>query len=360
MTGRIPACVLATCALAITAGVFHGSRAQAPAPKAPTTVATSSASYPEATITNGTLRVHLYLPDAQRGFYRSTRFDWSGVINRVEFGGHTFYGQWFTRTDPTVRDFVFSGPEIVASSQTSIVGPAEEFRGTLGYATAKPGETFIKIGVGRLRKIDTANYSNYATYELVDSGAWKVDVQKDAVAFSQRVMDETSGYGYEYTKTVRLVPGTADMVIAHSLKNIGRLPIQGNQYNHNFLRIDGEPTGPDYTVTVPYDIQAGARGADPSQATVKGGTISYTKPVGAEERVSVGMAGFGPTPASYDIRVENRKAGAGVRITANRPMTQVALWSIRSVLAAEPTVDVSTAPGATTTWDLTYTYYAVK
>lgn len=360
MTGRISAYVWATCALAITTGVVQASRAQAPAPKAPTTVATSSAPYPEAVITNGTLRVHLYLPDAERGFYRSTRFDWSGIINRVEFGGHQFYGPWFTRADPPVRDFIFSGPEIVASAQSAAVGPAEEFRGTLGYATAKPGETFIKIGVGKLRKADTANYSGYATYELVDSGAWKVDVRNDSVTFNQRLNDESSGYGYDYTKTVRLVPGTANMVIAHSLRNIGRLPIQGNQYNHNFLMIDGEPTGPDYTITVPYDIQAPARPIDPAQATIAGGTIAYTKPVTGEERVSANMAGFGPTPASYDVKVENRKAGAGVRITADRPMTQIALWSIRSVVAAEPTVDVSTEPGATTTWDLTYTYYNVK
>ena len=35
----------------------------------------------------------------------------------------------------------------------------------------------------------------------------------------------------------------------------------------------------------------------------------------------------------------------------------MSLWSIRSVISMEPFVDVSTGPGATTTWKFTYTYF---
>ena len=38
---------------------------------------------PEATITNGLIEVHLYLPDTENGYYRATRFDWSGVRYRI-------------------------------------------------------------------------------------------------------------------------------------------------------------------------------------------------------------------------------------------------------------------------------------
>lgn len=48
---------------------------------------------PEAEITNGPIRVRLYLPDANTGFYRGTRFDWSGVIADVEYAGHNYYPQ---------------------------------------------------------------------------------------------------------------------------------------------------------------------------------------------------------------------------------------------------------------------------
>jgi len=50
----------------------------------------ASMATPTAEISNGQLRAKLYLPDAQRGFYRSTRFDWSGVITSLECKRHQF------------------------------------------------------------------------------------------------------------------------------------------------------------------------------------------------------------------------------------------------------------------------------
>ncbi len=120
-----------------------------------------AADFPQAQITNGQIRARLALPDAQKGFYRGTRFDWSGVILSLEYKGHNYYGPWFDKTDPKVRDFVYDGPGIVAGPCSAITGPAEEFstnnRG-LGYDEAKAGGTFIKIGVGVLRKPETGNY----------------------------------------------------------------------------------------------------------------------------------------------------------------------------------------------------------
>src|SRR4030095_8586330 len=81
---------------------------------------------PEATISNKQLRVKMYLPDPVSGFYKGARFDWSGIISSVEFAGHTFYGQWFSRIDPTVRDVSFKENDILVSVNTSAMGPAEE------------------------------------------------------------------------------------------------------------------------------------------------------------------------------------------------------------------------------------------
>src|SRR5262245_41152258 len=61
---------------------------------------------PSVQISNGVITATVYLPDATAGYYRGTRFDWAGVIGRFEFRGHTFYAPWFTKMDPTVRDFV--------------------------------------------------------------------------------------------------------------------------------------------------------------------------------------------------------------------------------------------------------------
>lgn len=125
---------------------------------------------PSVRISNGAITATVYLPDAATGFYRGTRFDWSGVIGRLEYRGHTFYSPWFTKTDPAVRDFVNDGTDITAGPQTAITGPAEEFSTSgqgLGYADAAPGGTFIKIGVGILRKpADGSAYSAFRSYDV--------------------------------------------------------------------------------------------------------------------------------------------------------------------------------------------------
>lgn len=87
------------------------------------------AQFPQAEISNGQIHAKLYLPDPQNGYYRATRFDWSGVISSLEWNGHNYFGQWFERYDPKLHD--------------SITGPVEEFltnSSGLGYDEAKPGE----------------------------------------------------------------------------------------------------------------------------------------------------------------------------------------------------------------------------
>ena len=121
----------------------------------------SAADPPQAEITNGQIRVKLYLPDARNGYYRGTRFDWSGVIASLEYKGHNYYGPWFNRVDPKVHDFTLRGGGDYRLACSGITGPVEEFqtnRSALGWDEAKAGGTFIKIGVGVLRK-DEGSYS---------------------------------------------------------------------------------------------------------------------------------------------------------------------------------------------------------
>ena len=57
------------------------------------------------------------------------------------------------------------------------------------------------------------------------------------------------------------------------------------------------------------------------------------------------VAGFSGDPKDYDIRVENRKTGAGVRITADRPLARLVVWSVRPTRCPEPFINVRVEPG---------------
>src|SRR4029079_10256888 len=116
----------------IRASVVLGSVAMLFATLSASTPATTSQMSepqpPEAHLSNGVIQAREYLPDPQKGFYRSTRFDWSGAIASLEYEGHQYYGPWFTKVDPPVRDFVYKGEAIVVGAQSAMVGPVEEFR----------------------------------------------------------------------------------------------------------------------------------------------------------------------------------------------------------------------------------------
>src|SRR5262245_41953908 len=284
-----------------------------------------AAANPEVTISNKQLRVKMYVPDPANGFYKGARFDWSGIINSVEFGGHTFYGQCFAKIDPTVRDVSYKDDDILVSVNTSAVGPAQEFQTPLGYDNAKEGDLFVKIGVGVLKKRDDTRYAFANVYDIVDHGKWTVNKTANSVEFTQELNDKATGYAYLYKKTIQLSGDKPEMVIQHSLKNIGKLPIKSVVYNHNFTLFDHLPTS-DITVTVPYEIKS-TRLPDANAAVITGNRFVYAKAVENTERVTGGLQGFGPRASDYDFRIENRKAGTGIRIQGDRPLQNASLWS---------------------------------
>jgi hypothetical protein len=316
-----------------------------------------AADLPAAEISNGEIRAQVYLPDTRNGFYRATRFDWSGVVYSLQYHGHEYYGRWFQATDPSVHDFVYRGSDIVASPCTSITGPVDEFA-PLGWDEAKPGGTFIKTGVGVLRKPDEGKYDNFRLYEIVDSGKWTIRKSPVSIEFTQEVTDSSTGYGYSYHKTVRLVSGKPEMLLEHRLKNTGARAIRTRVYNHNFLVLDGQPPGPGLVITVPFRIET-KQPPERRLAEIRGTEIVYLRTLENGDVAATSLQGFSDSPKDNDIRIENERLGAGMRITGDRPLSSESLWSIRAVIAMEPFVSVEIEPGKEFTWKSTYSYFTL-
>lgn len=317
---------------------------------------------PQVEITNGVVQAKLYLPDAENGYYRSTRFEWAGVISSLTAHGHTYFGQWFTKSDPAAYNVEYddAGHGYAAAPTSASMGPVNEFTGVnrvpLGYAEAPVGATFIKIGVGVLRKPDEERYSSHNKYEIVDPGSWTVRNGKDRVVFTHEVSH--GDYGYIYRKTVRLAEDKPEMVLEHELQNTGRLPIETSVYNHNFFVIDGQPSGPDFEVTFPFELRAGRPMSD--MATVEGNQIKYLRVLKDDDVVSSPIEGFGDSASDYDFRVENRKTGAGVRVRGDQPLSRIFFWSVGTVFSPETFNHMRVEPGDSSNWNLTYEFYTLS
>ena len=302
-----------------------------------------AAQAPQAAISNGVIQAKLFLPDPEQGYYRGTRFDWSGVISSLQYKGHEYFGQWFENYDPKIHD--------------AITGPVEEYltnEAGLGYDEAKTGGTFVRIGVGVVRKPEEKAYRRFETYEIVDTGKWGVKKGVDWIEFTHELKD-SSGYAYVYTKKVRLVQSRPQLVLEHALRNTGKRRIETRQYNHNFFVIDQQPTGPDFVVKFPFDVRA--KEEMKGMAKVGGRVLEYLSELEKGQSVFTDLEGFGTDSGDYDLRIENRKVGAAVRITGDQPLVKLYFWSIRRTLCPEPYIQLKIAPGQTAKWKIGYEFY---
>lgn len=296
---------------------------------------------PRAEISNGSVRATIHLPDATNGYYRGTRFDWSGAVASLTWNGHEYFGQWFDKYDPKIHD--------------AITGPVEEFltgESSLGYAEAKPGDRFVRIGVGAVRKPDEPAYRRFETYEIVDAGAWKVERGADWIEFVHTLGD-TAGYAYVYRKRLRLEKDA--LILEHGLRNTGQKPIVTSVYNHNFFTLDSRPTGPDAVVTFPFEPRP--QRPLPPLAEARGTDIRFLQRFEPGQTVFSEIEGFGSTAKDNGFTLENRASGAGVRVTGDKPLLKLYFWSAAKTICPEPYIDVSVAPGAESTWRIDYRFY---
>lgn len=296
-------------------------------------------------ISNGLVNAVVYLPDAKNGYYRGSRFDWSGVVGCLTYKGHNYFGVWFPHYDPLLHD--------------AITGPVEEFRTSTGsalnYEQAKPGELFVKPGVGVLRRIDDAPYKFVTPYPLVDGGKWTVHAGRSSVLFRQDLKGP-SGIAYVYRKALKLDKHQPILILEHELKNTGTETIETSVYDHDFFMLDGAPTGPSMVVRFPFEPKADP--AFENGARIDGKEIVYGRELQTGEVAGSYLTGYSSSVSDFDFIVENRNTGVGVEESGDLPISRIYFWSIRTTICPEGYVHLKIAPGEKAHWTIRYRFYA--
>jgi len=297
--------------------------------------------HPKILLSNGTLDVLVFVPNSVEGYYRSTRFDWSGVVACVSYNGHKFFGEWFQDYDPHTND--------------AITGPVEEFRsedGAIGYADAKPGDLFVKPGVGVLRKVDDSPYKFGFPYPLIDAGKWTVTTQAHSVTFTH-TLKGPSGFAYIYGKTLSIDGST--MTLSHSLRNTGQKAIDTSVYDHDFYIFDGHPTGPGMSIRFPFKPEL-QDSLDPA-ATLEGNTITYQQELQPKQTVASYIKGYSDNASDYNFTIEDKNTGVGVQQSSDHPISRFYLWSIRTTVSPEAYIHLNVPPGETSKWKIHYRFF---
>ena len=309
----------------------------------------SEKGYPFFVLENNEMKVMIYTPNQKTGYYRGPRFDWSGMIGKVEYRGHSFYADWHTPHDP-------ENPE-------HGIGPAEEYDmdNPPGFEEAVVGSPFIKIGIGTLTKTaDPPKYFFNNRYIILKAGMWTIAAGPQCAEFTQSTADTQSGYGYAYTKRISISANV--LTIAHTLKNTGSKPIATEQYCHNFTCIDSQDIDTCYRVLFPFkptmadDMKKGFEGL----AVLDGSQLRVTNALPGGRSLWASFGGLAGTVAENGFTVENTKTKASVSVKGSLPPSKFNFYAVKSAICPEPFVRIETKPGETVLWSTEMKFNILK
>ncbi len=147
------------------------------------------------------------------------------------------------------------------------------------------------------------------------------------------------------------------MVLLHSLKNRGKQTLETSVYNHNFFVMDKQPTSPDFVVTFPFKLTTETE-ASASLGKLQDNQILFGKELVDSERLFYrSVQGFSNNAADHDIKIENHKTGAAVRIKSDQPISRLVFWSAPKTICPEPYIQLNIKPGETVQWKISYEFY---
>jgi len=299
--------------------------------------------YPHIILSNNILEASIFLPDAEKGFYRASRFDWSGMIWQLTYKNHTYFTE-IEIYKPHDPENTYHG---ISLAEGFLGGNAQRLK------EVDPGETFMIIGVGNVEKPDDGKNYFFATqYKIVDPGKWTVSHGKDWVEFTHKISD-TKGYGYIYVKRMELTKDTPQLVIQHSLKNTGTRNLNTSQFCHNFFCLDNDNIGKNYTME--FFFPAIFKQDLKPVTTIKDNKMIYMEDVEGELLSTI--EGYDDSVSHNHFIIKNKRTRAGVDIKGDFSVDFLFFYANKSSICPEVFVNISLEPGETQKWETIYTFF---
>ena len=267
--------------------------------------------------------------------YNRSRFDWSGICQQITLDGAvTFCSQ-------EANDL---------EQGTQGIGLTDEFgiETPIGYNEVSAGSWFPKIGIGFLQKETDSPYSFMVDYPIQVMPFQVEQPHNNQVKFDQ-TSDIINGWGWRLQKSYSLTG--ANLCVDYSLKNIGEKSLATEQYNHNFIAINGQTVGPDYHLqtSFPFECEVIDGGIQMEGDSLE---LTETPPsyIYARQTDCAGLS-------HVEWELKHLASGHGVRAKENFSLYRFALWAKRHVISPEFFVWINLHPGQTQTWQRVYTFF---
>jgi hypothetical protein len=248
-----------------------------------TIMAASAEYYSNTTLKSPVMSVKVFMPTYgdfanENDYYQGSRFEHGSMIGDIMLGDNRKVyglGLWRTPHNPAWPE---SGVGLASEfgcgdNGNTCIGKGDITNGVLGYDTAKPGDPFLKIGVGALVKGSCADcigedaqvYQFNSPYKFYRPPKWTVlpSPGLNEVSF---VSEESLGdYGYRIQKTVRLDGNV--LTVRTILSNAGKKQFTTPWYSHHFFSGDDVPLGVGYGLDLGLSIFG-----------LKSGTVVFKQP----------------------------------------------------------------------------------
>lgn len=268
--------------------------------------------------------------------YNRTRFDWTGFITQVTLdGNHTFCVPEDYRPD----------------SGSGGIGLCNEFGidMPINYEATKPGESFPKLGIGLLIRPDDQPYNFFRAYEIAQRYPIHVESSDSQARFVVDPMD-CRGYAARLIKTLSVEENR--LQVAYHLENTGSRPIVTNEYCHNFVGIDRQPVGPEYTMRFPQPVTFGEPPQDVFE--VDGQQVRWKFP--PVKQFYCRPQQFSKTDQPQ-WELTHAPTGVNMREYVDFAPDRVAMWGAPHVISAEIFVGINLAPGQSQSWTRRFEFF---
>jgi hypothetical protein len=267
----------------------------------------------------------------------------------IEVATDHLAGEFGPRFDRTafVRSVTVDGVELLGPW-----GLSDEFGlfgdGVLGYETTAQGETFTKIGVGRLLRDTAAGYQFDHPYPVEALFPVEVTANRGALVVTQR-SDGVGPWQYEYRKSYEL-SGPEELTIRYELDNTGATSWSFEHYNHHWFRVAGAPVGPGYAVVTGFELPAAETAFD-----LRAAALEMAEPLAPGDAAYYAgeLAGVPVSGNTFEVQLDGR---AFVTYQASAPPTRFALYADERGFCPEVFMRATVAPGATVRWSATYRF----
>ena len=221
----------------------------------------------------------------------------------------------------------------------------------IGFDDARPGELFLKPGIGLLHRPDDSPYNFARSYEIVQPFKFHIESTPTKASITVDPLD-CRGNALRLEKQFGIQENS--LVISYRMENCGEKQIFTNEYVHNFVAIDRQPIGPDYLLRLPYLIDL-----DPEVQTgldslvIKENTLGFKLPLSG---LYLRPRGYSQTNQSqWEMQLQSTQVSLSE--SDDFSPIRVAIWGTYHVLSPEIFVGIDLMPGAVFTWTRRYTFY---